>query len=74
MHALYVCHWKAGENRVAVEVADVRREDVRHPKALGEHAERVMLLVHHPAANDLLEQKDVGRFVRDHVDDLIERR
>ena len=70
----HVGHRVPREDRVPVEIADVRTEHVRHGKPLGEHGERVVLLVDHPSPHDLLEDEDIRRFVRDHLDERVERR
>src|SRR6266545_1410509 len=65
---------EAREHRVAVEIADVRLENVPHPQPLREHRERVVLLVDHPTAHDLLEDEDVRTLAVDRIDDRVERR
>src|SRR5438093_1521876 len=71
--ASYVGHRKAREDGVAVQVADVRTEDVGHVETLREHPKGVVLLVDHPAANDLLKHEHVRRLARNDVDEHVER-
>ena len=71
---LHIAHRVLREDGVAVQVADVREPDVRHPQTLSDHGERVVLLVDHPAPHDLLKAQDVRLLALDHLDDGLERR
>src|SRR5207244_337823 len=59
---LDVGHRESRQDRVPVQVADIRSEHVGHVEAFREHTQRVVLLVDHPAPNDLLQDEHVGRF------------